>query len=265
VRRSLLSVAVLVAAACGDRGAAPACEGDRLFGRPTARTGLTDEQCGPRCTCHGEPFAPREYGDADADALLAWQHLEPFAELTADPYLEPPPPEPPLAVVCGVLADGPGTRRYRLRDYPSAAEAVAAGATPSHQGRCGVCSTLADLAVYMRHPDLTEPVRACGLAGGGTEQHVGCLEALGFTRPCAQIWYYNTLHTRDHCLLECLAALDAPYHLPDGELNDCLRCDEEQSGPVFKAVAGRTRRNTGVPSAMCRPCREVTPLAHDYE
>jgi hypothetical protein len=93
---------------------------------------------------------------------------------------------------------------------------------------------------------------------------MACLRALGFTAPCAQIWYFNTLHTRDQCLLPCLAALGQPYHQADGTLNECLVCDEEKSGPVFKAVAGRTRRNTGVPNAMCRPCAEVLPLVHVY-
>jgi hypothetical protein len=107
------------------------------------------------------------------------------------------------------------------------------------------------------------------------DAHIACLQALGFTDACARIWYFNTIHTREACLAPCLLAIDAPYHLPDGTLNDCLRCDEEQSGPVFKAIAGRTRRNTeaiagrtrrntGVASAMCRPCDEVQPLVHHY-
>ena len=37
-----------------------------------------------------------------------------------------------------------------------------------------------------------------------------------------------------------------------------------QSGPVFKAVSGRTRRNSGLPNALCRPCSEVRPLVHAY-
>ena len=128
------------------------------------------------------------------------------------------------------------------------------------------CSTLADLAVYMEANDLTAPVRACGLAfpSGPAADHVACLRDLGFTEPCAQIWYFNTVHTRARCLAPCLAALDQPYHLPDGALNECLRCDEVQSGPVFKAIAGRTRRNTGLPNALCRPCSEVRPLIHAY-
>lgn len=62
----------------------------------------------------------------------------------------------------------------------------------------------------------------------------------------------------------CLANLDQPYNLEDGTLNPCIQCDEDESGPVFKAVAGRTRRNSGLPNAICRPCSEVRPLVHAY-
>ena len=63
----------------------------------------------------------------------------------------------------------------------------------------------------------------------------------------------------------CVAALTKPYNEPDGALNACLQCDEDKSGPVFKAVAGRTRRNTGLANALCRPCSEVRPLLHRYD
>jgi len=86
---------------------------------------------------------------------------------------------------------------------------------------------------------------------------------LGFSEPCAQIWAFNAATTRSACLDVCLAALDDAYHLPDGSLNACLACDEEQSGPVFKAVAGRTRRNSGIPVAICRPPEQVSALRHD--
>jgi hypothetical protein len=108
-------------------------------------------------------------------------------------------------------------------------------------------------------------VRACGIeSAGDLDANVACLEGLGFTPPCAQIWGYNTAHTRAQCLDDCLALIDAPYHEPDGALNACLACDEAKSGPVFKAIAGRTRRNTGIASALCRPCDEVARIAHDY-
>ena len=118
----------------------------------------------------------------------------------------------------------------------------------------------------MGNDDLTAPVRDCGLAttADGGNADVDCLTALGFDLPCAQIWAYNTAHTRSVCLDICAPILYQPYNQPDGTLNACLQCDEDQSGPVFKAVAGRTRRNCGIPNAICRPCSEVQPLVHAY-
>jgi hypothetical protein len=115
----------------------------------------------------------------------------------------------------------------------------------------------------MGQNDLTAPVRACGLAGQG-DAVVTCLQKLGFDLPCAQIWADNVANTRTACLEVCLANLSAPYNLSDGSLNPCLACDEEKSGPVFQAIAGRTRRNSGLANAICRPCSEVRPLVHAY-
>lgn len=255
-----LYVALLLLAACRDP-AIEVCTGDRLFGRPTADTGLTEAQCGPStCDCNG--WTPPTLGDTQ---FAAWRALtlEPaFDELTSDPYEETPTPVPADAV-CGIRVSG---STYALTTYATADEAVAAEATITHRGICGVCSTLDDLAVYAGTNDLTKPVRQCGLDHlfGSAEEHLACLEALGFTRPCAWIWYYNTKHTRTACADECFAAIDDPYHLEDGALNPCLRCDERESGPVFKAVAGRTRRNSGLATALCRPCDSVTPLDHAY-
>ncbi len=136
----------------------------------------------------------------------------------------------------------------------------------THFGHCGVCSTLANLAVYMRNDDLTAPVRACGFqtSSDGGNADVTCLMAMGFDLPCAQAWAYDTAHTADVCLSVCLENLTAPYNEPDGALSPCIACDEDQSGPVFKAVAGRTRRNSGIPNAICRPCDQVQPLVHSY-
>jgi hypothetical protein len=128
-----------------------------------------------------------------------------------------------------------------------------------------VCSTLQDLAVYLGTPNLGDPVRECALIGfgGDPEGTLACILDLGFTEPCAQIWAFNSANTRRACLEPCLAALDEPGQSPDGSLNACLACDEEQSGPVFKAVAGRTRRNSGIPSAICRDPGEVARIRHD--
>ena len=43
---------------------------------------------------------------------------------------------------------------------------------------------------------------------------------------------------------------DWPYNQEDGTLNPCLQCDEDVFGPVFKALAGRTRRKSGLAAAI---------------
>ncbi len=237
--------------------------GATWFGRPNAATGLDAAACGPTCACGGEPWQAPEYAEAEIEAWTALRLETPFPEVLDDPYAAGPPDPPAEGAVCGVLA---ASGSYSLRTYRSDTEALADGARVTHTEACGVCSTLEDLAVYVRELDLTEPVRACGLdhLGGDRDAHVACLRDLGFTLPCAQIWYWNTLHTQSACLVTCLAELDSPYNLPDGSLNPCLQCDEDESGEVFKAVAGRTRRNTGVPNAICRPCDEVRPIEHRY-
>lgn len=237
-----------------------------LFGLPNEKTGLTAEQCQPRCSCDGRTFEPPAYTEAQIAALEARVLVNPFAPPDADPYANPAAHVPVEGAVCGVLPEPSVAGGYRLATYASRAAALEDGAIPSHEGACGLCSPLVDLAVYLRHPDLTEPVRACGLKGisEGEEAQMQCLREVGFDLPCARIWYYNTRATQKACGGVCLAALNQPYHAPDGALNACLQCDEEKSGPVFKAVAGRNRRNTGLPSSMCRPCAEVQPFVHLY-
>ncbi len=256
--------------ACSEGAPVPAREAScgTLFGRPNAKTGLDATQCQPRCACGGAVFEPPDYDEAFVAALsTAWVLDKPYPNVDADPYASPPPdadaPDTVCAVVPGV-AGAVGPRPYTLVTYVSEAEAHDAGAFVTHFGACGVCSPLTNLAVYIREPDLTGPVRECGLTSKTLEAHVACLRALGFDEPCAQIWYWNTLNTRSACLGACLAALNAPYHDETGALNECLACDERESGPIFKAVAGRTRRNSGLPNAMCRPCSEVRPLVHAY-
>ena len=116
-----------------------------------------------------------------------------------DPYASPAPPTDLPDSVCGVLplaATDAGPRPYALVTYPSETAAYAAGASPTNFGHCGLCSTLANLAVYMRVNDLTAPVRACGLNTSTEADNIACLQAIGFDLPCAQIYYYNTANTR---------------------------------------------------------------------
>ena len=257
--------------ACADDGAAgtesaPAfCSGAQLFGNPNETTGLTSEQCSPTCSeCGPSPYEPPTFDDATLAQLRAMVNDTPSQLLDEDPYAEGSAAPIADGSVCAVTLTAPG--HYRLDTFASADEARSAGAEVSHTGVCGLCSGLNNLAVYISEQDLTAPVRECGLLAmrEGEAAQRDCLLALGFDEPCAQIWQFNTKHTQLKCLGVCLAALNQPYHLPDGSLNPCLQCDEVESGPVFKAVAGRTRRNSGLPNALCRPCSEVTPLEHRY-
>ncbi len=278
-------VALALAAGCGGgagdaKAAAAAADGfdgadgdgegcsEVLFGQPGAHTGLPASQCALRCGCGGDAWTPRAWSAADLAALKAYQLLDPPGALAVDPYsvatLDVAPP--PAGMVCAVQVVDAPKRHYRLRNQPSTAAAVAAGDTVTHAGRCGHCSSLQDLAVYAGTPDLTHPVRQCGLAGfaDGHDGGVKCLLSLGFSVACADTWAWNVENTRKACLDICLSLLKAPSHQADGSLNACIACDEAKSGPVFKAVAGRTRRNSGLPSALCRPCASVARIPHLY-
>jgi len=260
---------LLALSACGSGSpAATAVTCSGLFGQPNEKTGLTTACCQPSISCNGTNWTAPPYDAAFIASLVSdWTLETPYPPLTTDPYALPAPPDDPFETVCGVLPTGATAtpRTYRLVTYGTEKAARDAGASPTHFGHCGVCSTLENLAVYMRENALTAPVRACGISSGGDfTANVACLRKLGFDLPCSQIWAYNTAHTRSVCYDVCIAALCAPYHLPDGRLNDCILCDEQKSGAVFKGVAGRTRRNSGLPNALCRPCSEVRPLVHAY-
>lgn len=237
-----------------------------LFGAPSENSGLTSTQCSPACACQDLVFQPPVYSPSTLAQLAAQELANPPPLLSADPYDTPDLFPDQADKFCAVTSEPESPLQYRLTTYNSLQAVESAGATLTHFGGCGLCSSLQDLVVYLTRTDLAGPVRECAMLGiDGTEAEViTCLQAIGFSPSCAQIWHFNTRYTRQHCLEPCLAAIDAPYHRPDGELNPCIQCDEEKSGPVFKAVAGRTRRNSGVPSALCRPCATIAPVRHDY-
>ena len=239
------------------------CEG--LFGAPSENTGLSASQCESVCHCGESAWQPPSISEETIASFEAATLLDGPQPLTEDPYSTTPDAAPDETAFCSILRAESGSTSYRLLATGSEAQATEAGASITHKGACGLCSSLQNLAVYLRNPDLTDPVRECGLQGmfEGEQANIDCLMAIGFDLPCAQIWTYNTNHTRQACLEPCLAALEDPHHNPDGSLNDCIQCDEDQSGAVFKAVAGRTRRNSGLASALCRPCDSVYQVSHD--
>jgi hypothetical protein len=233
--------------ACAVEPDTTVCE-ETLFGTPSVNTGLDEGQCGPSCGCGASSWHPPVYTAEDITRLEQLVLMDAPALLKEDPYLAPSSLLPSDSRYCAVTPTGEPDH-YRLATYPTEQEAELDNARITHRGACGQCSSLANLAVYMRQPDLTEPVRDCGVQGmfGGEEANIECLMDIGFDRPCAQIWYFNTRHTSEVCLDVCMA---------------CIQCDEDESGPVFKAFAGRTRRNSGLPSALCRPCDSVYRVEH---
>jgi hypothetical protein len=207
---------------------------------------------------------------ADQASLLAALRskipLEPVP-LQGDPYVKwgaGQPPGTPAETVCGVHFE-PDQVHYRLATFASTVAARSAGFAVTHFGACGTCSTLQDLAVYLEKPDLTAPVRKCGLRWGASAG-LSCLKKLGFSTACAQTWLYDAQNTRRQCFSVCVWSWikdEAPTR-KDGRLNACLQCDEDRSGPVFKLTAGRTRRNSGIHSSIPRPDDETAPVVHDY-
>ncbi len=252
------SLLVLVSA-CKNDEEPISCEGT-MFGLPVANTGLDPSFCKPSCEC--KDFNSRTFSASEIASLKSWELSTPIQELNSNPYDLPAEERDPM--VCAIMIENLAAKIYSLGNYPDPETAEAAGAIVTHHDACGLCSTLPDFAVYAENRDIGDGVRACGLNNilQPFENLVECIEALGFTRPCAQIWAYNTVNTRENCFTPCIT--NTSYHNADGTLSNCLQCDEDISGPVFKVVAGRTRRNTGLASSICRFCEEVKPVDHDY-
>jgi len=244
-----------------------------FYGNPNATTGLDSDRCFPRIE-GDETWAPRQWQAAGFAELLSWTLENPSTVLADNPYETTPDLQPDVNAVCAVVVTGDHT--YRLETFSETTVAASidaaetAGGIITHGGACGACSSLADLEVYARIPDQTEPIRSCAASnlGGPVEDVDSCIQdAVGFSPPCSRAWAYNAINDGEQCREICLISmLDAePYNMEDGSLNDCLQCDEDVSGSVFKSVAGRTRRNSGLASAICRPCDTVWRIDHQYE
>ncbi len=237
----------------------PSCE-DAMFGQPVASTGLDNSFCKPSCACSN--FTSKNFTPDQLESLQNWTMSTPFSSLLKNPYEEEA--EQKSEAVCAVIIEDMAKKLYTLSNFSDAAAAKAAGAILTHHNACGLCSTLTDFTVYANDRNIGTAVRNCGLVNAlqPFDSLLVCLEGLGFTKPCAQIWAFNTRNTQMNCFQECINL--ETYHNSDGTLGECLACDEKISGPVFKAVAGRTRRNTGLASSICRFCDEVKAVEHDY-
>jgi hypothetical protein len=217
------------------------------------------------------------YSDDTIATLASQIAINPYT-LSCNPYdddecaTSPPQEMTALgdAAVCALHYDDresshPVDAHYRLKTYASAMDAEVAGGFVTHYGACGVCSQTQDLAAYLKHVDLTTSGKRCSLQGIlSFDLGVDCYKELGFTEPCAEMWIYNGYNTRDACLWVCLADTLTTNNgnAPECTLNSCLQCDEDYSGPLFKRFAARTRRRSGILSAIARPCDSLHHITH---
>jgi hypothetical protein len=210
------------------------------------------------------------------DAIKAFQQktiLNPYPRFDNDPYENMTADAQAIInatlsdqdLVCALKYSDESRKGYSLKQFQRAGD-LEPGYIITHQGRCGACSNLIDLAVYLRQ-NLTGPTRSCGFKGFiSSKWAFNCLKDIGFTDQCAQIWLYNTINTRKKCFTTCIISTmkNEPFNKPDGSLNDCLQCDEDLSGPVFKYYSGRTRRNSGIRSEIDRPNATIYNITHCY-
>jgi hypothetical protein len=264
-----------------------------LFGRPTDDNAITPGCCMPTCLrtkVGNTPWTAPQYTKEDMEALLSdWKLAKPWPVFEGNQF-DPPPEEyedPLDPFVCAVLPrpdlyDGNGgPMPYDLIDGTLSEVERSEGAMVTHGGRCGACSSLKNLAIYIANPNLTNPIRACAITGlfDRDLSRLTCIAGLGFDLPCAQAWDINTQNTQKQCLKYCgkPKARREPSNTPfdchtvevwlpvDHELvNDCLACDERESLHLFRSAAGRSRRGSGLPSPICRLCDGVYPVKHYY-
>lgn len=174
--------------------------------------------------------------------------------------------------VCAVRFVDSGRVDYRLRTFPDRESAIKEGYVITHRYHCGTCSSLRDLAVYLAKPNLTKPARTCARKLTAASIKACLMEEVGLEEPCAETWTYNVLHTRRECAATCIRHYGlwnvltndmSDEHADEhGNLNPCLACDERTSGPGFQYAAGRTRRTSGLTSAIQRPLAETFPVDH---
>lgn len=161
---------------------------------------------------------------------------------------------------------------YELRTFADAETALDEGWTVTHRHHCGTCSSLHNLAVYLATPDLTTPARECARKVAPNAIKECFMNEIGLDEPCAETWTYNSLHTARHCTATCAeyygieqllsGNFDKPNTDEHGNLNPCLACDEYKSGPGFQYTAGRTRRSSGIESAIERAGAEIYAVDH---
>ena len=154
--------------------------------------------------------------------------------------------------VCGVNETGV------VDTYPTANYAHSNSTLIAHCGECGFCSNDVDIQIYDETKNsLTETSTSCAKKAflGGREAVYKCFtEDVGFTDDCNECWTDNVMCDMKNCVFTCIKMLmfGGANNKEDGELNDCLKCDEKRCGPAYITCAGANRRRSGIVSAIGR-------------
>ena len=153
------------------------------------------------------------------------------------------------------------TQSYYLKSFENRESAFKNNFQITHYGKCGYlggCSTLKYLKLYMEQA-MTGPVKICGMKGFHSFKVMKrCMQNIGFSGACLDSWLVNLKMTRKFCAGICVKQMFKNLNdQSSGELNECLQCDEDRSGPMFKYLSGRTRRNSGIRSEIGRGEDEI--------
>jgi hypothetical protein len=174
--------------------------------------------------------------------------------------------------VCAFRFIDSKNNEYVLKSFANPDSALNEGYTITHQYHCGGCSSLKDLAIYLKIKNLTGPARICAKKLDLVAAKKCFQEEIGFTASCAETWAYNSRNTRKACMSTCVKdyglwnlmtnQFPTEQNNSDGTLKPCIQCDELRSVPGWRYVAGRTRRGSGIISEIERDPNEIYPL--DY-
>jgi len=163
--------------------------------------------------------------------------------------------------VCALKYTDDSKNTYSLQDFTDAEAAIKSGYFVTHQGLCGACSNLHDLAVYLSQ-DLTKSVSNCASKISSDQ----CLKDIGFTPSCYYMWKSAFDISYNECYWPCLMSWwnNEPNNKPDGSLNACLQCSEDVAAPVFNYYAGRNTENSGIETAVKFPEEDMYRIDHCY-
>ena len=96
---------------------------------------------------------------------------------------------------------------------------------------------------------------------------VSCIQEIGFTQACGELWSHYGATNGNLCAVDCSAnvagvvALNGPA--PTCELSTCLQCSANQFQDSFDLLSGRTMASSGIVELIARPCSAFYPVIHD--